>query len=160
MKSTTFLTILLGVSVALASPLGSGRRIQPQAVYSIKSFTTRKYDGKTINTLFFNIISADGGSLDFTCNAYDTALGHATESFESGKTYLCGKDSLFSFSYTPNADEKVDDLVLWQKVSDTEMWKGGTTPAGEVCRASGNGDNDMICVAPDQEDNYAEMRKS
>lgn len=160
MKSTTILNILLSTSIALASPLGSGRRIQPEAVYSMKSFTTRKDDGKTINTVSFSITSADGGALDFTCNAYDPTLGHATESFEIGKIYPCGKDSSFLFSYTPDGDEKVDDLVLWRRVSATETWKGSTTPASEICRTSGNATEDLICVAPDQEDSYVEMRKS
>lgn len=152
--------MLLGASATLASPLRKSPYIQPEAVYSMKSFTTQKHDGNTVNTVSFNIISADGGSLDIACNAYDPALGHATESFESGKIYPCGKDSTFLFSYTPNGDETVDNLVLWQRVSDTEMWRGSTTPAEEICRATGKGVDDLLCLSPNQEDSYVEMRKS
>jgi hypothetical protein len=159
MMSTTFLITILSASIALALPLNY-QVIQPEAVYAMKSFTTHNHDDDTINTVFFDITSANGGTLDFTCSAFDPALGHVTESFQSGKVYSCGKDSSFSFSYTPNGNEKEDDLILWQNVNGTETWKGSTTPAAAICRTGNSGASDLICVSPDQEDSYIEMRKS
>lgn len=158
MKFAILLSQIFAASITLASPIYPRRQcIQIEAVYTISSFTTRKSDSQTIDSVSFDIISADGGTLDIPCSAYDDALSHATEAFESGKVYSCGQDSSFSFAYTPNAGEDVDDLVLWQKISDSETWSGRTTPADAICRADENGGDDLICEAPGVTGVYVEM---
>lgn len=159
MKFTILLTSIFSTSITLASSFNSALCTPVEAVYTIESFTTRRYDGQTINTVSFIIKSADGGSLDFTCVAYDSAKGQPTELFESGKVYPCGLNSSFSFSYTPNAGEIVDDLYLWQEISGIETWGGGMTPASAICRAGGNGVSDLICVVPAIGNAYVEMEK-
>lgn len=194
MKSTTIFAAIFSASITLAAPLPRSNRYnqqQPQEVYSITSFTTHKQiDTNTITTISFNIVSATGGSLNLPCSAYDPSTGHFTDSFEEGKTYSCGEDSTFEFIYTPGAGETLDDFVLWQRISETETWRGSTTPAtaNEVCKRVDEGVNswqsnvgakalqyvqkalplfpsesgvgDVVCVAPDQMDAFVEMRRS
>lgn len=148
MKLTTPFTTLLTTSTILASPLPR-RCIQIEAIYTIDSFTTRKHDGQTIDTVSFNIASTNSEVPDTTCTAYDSSLGQATGNFEIGRVYLCGENSPFSFSYTPNSDPNMDELVLWQEIDDLEKWVGSTTPPDGICRAGGDGVNDLICVVPE-----------
>lgn len=159
MKLTTLFTSLSLASIALSSPIPDQTCLKVEAVYTVESFTTRKYDGQTINTVSFNIKSADGGSIDLNCVAYDPALGRATESFESGEVYRCGLNSSFLFAYTPNADEDQDDLFLWQEVSGIEILGGSMTPASGICQAGGSGANDLTCVASTMGNVYVEMER-
>lgn len=151
MKSSTILTLLLGgISTTLSASLKPRQSADSTLpTFTIQEFTTRRYDGVSINTVFFTILSANGGTLDFECGAYDPALGHNTDAFEIGKVYACGNGSFFSFSYTPNSGDGVDDLFLWQNVSDTQTLGGSATPPEGICRAGGNGMYDLICMVPD-----------
>ncbi|CAN8105267.1 unnamed protein product [Discula destructiva] len=101
------------------------------AVYSIKGFTARKNDGNTIDTVFFNILATNGGTLDFTCVAYDPKKKAATYEFKSGHVYSCGENSFFSFEY--DVDNK--ELYLWQQVY-TNVKIGGKVHTGDLrCKA-------------------------
>lgn len=114
--SIVALTALLSAS-ALAAPASNAK---DATSYDISNVETRKYDGETINTITFNISATNGGSLNFQCGPYDPALGYDTDSFESGKLYDCGKNSLFSFRYHTAQDEtEPEELFLWQNVSET-----------------------------------------
>lgn len=84
-----------------------------KTVYAINDFTTRKYDGTNIATLFFNISATNGGTLDFQCVPYDEVTQAATQEFKSGSVYYCGENSLFSFVY----DVPSTVLYLWQEIS-------------------------------------------
>lgn len=124
--------------------------------FAIKDFYERKYNGKDINSVSFRILATNGGTLDFECSAYDPVVGHGTENFEAGKVYSCGENSFFSFSYSPDQN---NELFLWQDVSDTETLGGNICIPEPICRAGGNGINDLVCMAPLNADLKVEMKK-
>ncbi|KAJ4405303.1 hypothetical protein N0V82_010337 [Gnomoniopsis sp. IMI 355080] len=116
-----------------------------ETVYDINGFTTRKYDGTNIATLFFNITATNGGTLDFECVPYDTVTKAATQEFKSGSVYFCGENSLFSFIY----DVPSTVLYLWQEIT-TDNTIGGNVKTGDpICRAGGSSTTDLICTVPD-----------
>lgn len=85
-------------------------------VLKISNFSSRKYDGKTISSLGFNISATNGGTLNFYCSAYDTVTEKPTIAFDDKRVYFCDKDSSFSFSFTTATSQ----LYLWQTiVTDT-----------------------------------------
>lgn len=77
-------------ATALAAPAASTCKID--STYSIDSLSTRKYDGKTIDQLFFNIKATNGGTLDFECSPYDEVTGKNVDGFKSGRSYSCGEN--------------------------------------------------------------------
>ncbi|KAF7194501.1 Major allergen Alt a 1 [Pseudocercospora fuligena] len=117
--------------------------------YQIKDFTTRKYDGKTISTMFFRILATNGGTLDFECVPYDPVTKGATENFEGGHVYPCGENSFFSFSYVPKHDTQTNELFLWQDVSETETPGGRAFTDDPICHAGGSSATDEVCSVPD-----------
>lgn len=84
----TFIASLFGA--ALAAPTASNCKVD--STYAIDNLSTRKYDGKTIDTLFFDIKATNGGTLDFECSPHDEVTGKNVQGFESGRSYSCGKN--------------------------------------------------------------------
>lgn len=113
MKFFSIATAALCGTVAVAAPTTSPSTGDETTVYQIKDFTTRKYDGQNVATLFYNILATNGGTLDFQCVPYDPVTKTGTQAFESGKVYFCGENSFFSFSY----DVASTELFLWQDIS-------------------------------------------
>lgn len=113
MRFFSTVTAVLFGTTALAAPTTCPPKNKETTVYQIKSFTTRKYDGKNVATLFFNILATNGGTLNFQCVPYDPVTKTGTQKFESGHVYYCGQNSQFSFSY----DTSTTDLYLWQDIA-------------------------------------------
>lgn len=117
---TAFITAASALlsACALAAPSAS-KNCKVNSVYAIDGFGTRKYNGTKIDTLFFNIKATNGGTLDFECSPHDELTGESADGFESGRSYSCGENSFFYFRYTLGDEGEMDQLMLWQDISDT-----------------------------------------
>ncbi|SMR57892.1 unnamed protein product [Zymoseptoria tritici ST99CH_3D1] len=135
-------------SVAPAPPATSSAAPAP-SVYQIKNFYERKPDGKDITSVSFDIAAANNGTLDFTCDAYDSATDKAVENFEDGHVYKCSNTSLFSWSYSEVDDANKGRLFLWQGASPETLISGFTNIPEPYCHAGGAGPLDLVCVVPE-----------
>lgn len=146
---TSALALLAGSAIAAptACPAPSAPATE-KTVYQIKDFYERKPDGKDITALGFNIAATNGGTLDFTCIAYDPVTKAAAANFEDGHVYSCGSNSFFSFSYSEEEGANKGKLFLWQGATAADTIQGSTVIPTPYCHAGGAGVNDLACLVP------------
>ncbi|KAF2025631.1 Alternaria Alternata allergen Alt A 1 [Setomelanomma holmii] len=136
--TTTALAFLTATSLTAAAPLTSRQETCPVVqsgdyVWKISEFYARKPDGKSINSIGFNIKATNAGTLDFNCSASADTV--ADDTF-----YECGENSQIYFAFQSDRN----GLLLKQKVSD-DITYVATTTLPNYCRAGGNGPNDFVC---------------
>jgi hypothetical protein len=166
-RDTTNQSIKMKFSIAAAALLSVAASAAPTSyssssddvTFAIKDFTERKHDGVNINSVFFNISATNDGTLNFECDAYDPVTDGLTESFEAGHVYTCGKNSFFSFSFTPSNGNSTNELFLWQDVTDTKALGGRVCFDDPICHAGGSLVNDSICSQPPQVPITIDMHK-
>ncbi|CAO2654605.1 Nn.00g113380.m01.CDS01 [Neocucurbitaria sp. VM-36] len=134
------LSVLLAAGLSAAAPLESRQDsttcpvVQTgDYIWKLDNLSLRKPDGKSINSLTFNVKATNGGTADFDCSVQ-------AEPVEDSKFYQCGENSFIWFAW--QADR--NGLLLRQDVSDKIQYIG-TATLPDYCRAGGNGPNDFVC---------------
>lgn len=150
--ATAFTGLLSLAALATASPVkrsleqrqNTYTRPSGAHIWQVQDLTLRKYDGRTINSISFQLSTTNGSDTEIDCSPHRLTKGGEIDdnSFRENTIYRCNDDDegfRYQFSFS-----QVSNRLLIRETEDIVTIGATTVPT--VCRAGPVSNTDMVCT--------------